>query len=104
MPRAGHKHISKRKQQPNSFIGAFIFVIAVAEPLANLPQIFTIFYHRNAAGVSITSWFLYLFFALNWLWYGLITKQKPIVVGACLFILTDGTVALGAILFGGKIL
>ena len=103
MPRSSHKHITKRKTDNTKFIGSFIFVIAIAEPLANLPQIYTILYHRDASGVSITSWLLYLFFAVNWFWYGIVTKQKPMIVGAVLFIITDGIVVISAMAFGGKL-
>ncbi len=107
MPRGTNIHPLKvrAKTAPptNTFIGYFIFVVAVAEPLANIPQIFTVFYHQNAAGVSITSWALYFLFAATWLWYGIAFKIKPTIIGGALFMLTDICVIIGACMYGGKI-
>lgn len=49
-------HIAARHGNSVGIVGKVIYVVAVAEPLANLPQIFTIYIHRNATGVSVTSW------------------------------------------------
>lgn len=80
-----------------------IYIVAVAEPLANLPQIYTIFAHHDATGVSITSWILYASFALTWLWYGIHLKLHPTIIGGSLFFVTDLCVVAGAIMFGGRL-
>jgi uncharacterized protein with PQ loop repeat len=105
MPRATHAHIAHRLKLPQkSFIDKFIYVVAFLEPMANLPQIYTIYSHQDASGVSILSWVLYALFGTTWLWYGIHTKQKPMITGGLLFVITDLIVAIEAIAFGGKIL
>jgi len=103
MPRSTQAHAVALKRLPRqTFIDRFIYVVAVAEPLANLPQIYTIYAHKNAAGVSLTSWVLYAAFALTWLWYGIHKRERPMVVGATLFLTTDTAVIIGAMMYGGR--
>jgi uncharacterized protein with PQ loop repeat len=106
MPRVAHTHIARHHKtlQKKSFIDKLIYVVAVLEPMANLPQIVTIYTHQDATGVSITSWVLYALFGATWLWYGIHTKQRPMITGGFLFVITDMIVVIGSIAFGGKVL
>jgi uncharacterized protein with PQ loop repeat len=103
VPRHNIAHPRQKTEDPLSLIDRLIYVAAVAEPLANLPQVFTIYSLRNASGVSITSWILYMVFAAIWLWYGIHTKQRPMIIAAMLFLATDLAVVMGALMFGGTV-
>lgn len=104
MPRHSVHHVVARPadHRRGSIILKMIFFVAVLEPATNLPQIYTIYAHRDAAGVSITTWILYAIFGSLWLWYGIFARQKPITIAASLFVITDLSVVVGALLFGGK--
>jgi MtN3 and saliva related transmembrane protein len=104
MPRSNHRHIKTLHASPKkrTLLDNFIYVVAIAEPLGNLPQIYTIYSSHQATGVSITSWMIYAFFALTWLAYGVHAKVKPSVVAGTMFFLTDVTVIIGAWMYGGR--
>jgi uncharacterized protein with PQ loop repeat len=89
------------KAPRKSIIERLIYVAVIAEPIANVPQLNAIYSRHDASGVSIGSWALYACFALIWLWYGVHTKQKPMMIGGTLFFMTDMSVAIGASLYGG---
>lgn len=91
------------KAKTSSFLDSFVYIVAVAEPLGNLPQIIKIYGSQQAAGVSVTSWSLYAFFAITWLLYGLRVKQAPMVVAGILFFITDAIVIIGALIYGSEI-
>lgn len=104
-------HLSVRKRiyknlepfpHPDSgkrFLDSFIFVIGALGPLATVPQVYTIFAHHSAAGVSIFSWSAYFLFSIVWVIYGIVHKEKAITFTYCLWILMNGLVALGAIIY-----
>ena len=83
-------------------INKVIFVVAALQPLGGLPQIVKIFTTHNAVSISISTWVVFEIFNLLWLWYGLANKQKAVIVSAVLFIITEGAVLVGGILFGGS--
>lgn len=102
-----HIHLArtarKATKAPSPLVAKLIYVVAVAEPLANLPQIHAIFTRHTAAGVSLTAWLLYAFFAASWLTYGINTRQKAMIIGSSLILLTDLCVVAGGFIYGGKL-
>ncbi len=104
-----HQHIRKRiyknlEQFPNPnpkirFLDRLIFVIGALGPIATIPQAYTIFAHHSAAGVSFFSWFVYFLFSIVWLVYGIVHKEKAIIFSYSLWIIMNGLVAFGAIIY-----
>jgi uncharacterized protein with PQ loop repeat len=84
------------------FVNRATLVVALVEPLGTVPQIATIFRTRNAAGVSISTWLLFVLFSLTWLWFGVVERQKVVVISSIVLALTDGIVVVGGLLYGGK--
>ena len=68
--------------------------------LMTIPQVLTIWIGRQAAGVSILSWSAYLLSALLWLWFGLQKRDRNIYLPCVGWILLDGAVIAGAVLYG----
>jgi uncharacterized protein with PQ loop repeat len=57
-----------------------IYGVAILSPIMTLPQLMQIWVDRNVAGVSLLTWSSYTVFAGFWLMYGLVHKEKPIIV------------------------
>jgi uncharacterized protein with PQ loop repeat len=105
MVQSSQHHLTPRKQASKlTFLDHFIYIVAATEPMANIPQIITIYRTHQASGVSIMSWLMYALFAITWLAYGIHIKRKPMIIGSSLIFATDMMVVVGAILFGGKII
>lgn len=96
------KIYSLKKSLQRRIINKIILVAAIIQPLGTIPQIIVVYAKHNATSISISSWLLYLFFDLLWLWYGLAEKQKAIVVSSLLFTILEGLVAVGGFLYGGS--
>lgn len=100
MPKKAHPKPKESLQK--TFINRIIFVVAALQPLGTIPQIVTVYKNHNATSIAISSWLLYVIFDLLWLWYGIVNKQKAIIVSAILFTALEGTVAVGGFLYGGS--
>ena len=107
----GIHHIHKRKRvhkkledypHKNKWINSldkFLIVVAVIGPLIALPQIFRIFVFNSAAGVSGLSWGLYALFNIPWFVYGVVHKDKPIMIAYSLSFIANLTVLTGALIY-----
>ncbi len=100
MPKRHHPNSNDALQK--QFINKIILVVAVIQPLATIPQILTVFREHDASSISITSWLIYVMFDLLWLWYGIVNKQKAVIISAVLFSILEGIVMIGGFLYGGQ--
>ena len=81
------------------YLDKFLMVVAITGPLMDLPQIFKIYYFKNAAGVSLLSWTLYAIFDIPWIIYGIVHKDKPIVVAYLCWMITNLFVIAGTLIY-----
>ena len=81
-----------------SFIDKGVYVVGLLGILVILPQSFNIWIGKNSAGVSLMTWGGFLIGSLFWLFYGIIHKEKPIILTNLAVILADITVILGLIM------
>jgi uncharacterized protein with PQ loop repeat len=104
-----HQHIRKRIQENEDFpsqkgikkfLDKIIFAVAFIMPLMTLPQIYNIWVLKDATGVSVATWSAFLFFALIWLSYGIVHKEKPLIISYATWIVMHVSVVVGTILYG----
>jgi uncharacterized protein with PQ loop repeat len=93
----------RQQTKQRQFINKAILVVAAIEPLSTIPQVITVFSHRSAAGVSVTSWVLFVIFDVIWAWYGLSEKQTAIIISGVMFGILEAAVVVGALLYGGSL-
>lgn len=76
-----------------------MYVLAVAAPIALLPQVYQIFAYKDASGLSLTTWLL--LGCSNCLWgvYGLVHKEKLVLTASCLMAILNMVVVYGIILY-----
>ncbi len=67
--------------------------------LMTVPQVWTIWVGREAAGVSVLSWGAYLLSALLWFWYGIGKRDRNIYLPCIGWIGLDAAVIAGALLY-----
>ena len=77
------------------WLDKLIYFVAIAGPLAILPQIFKIWQSKTAAGVSSFYWIFFLFTSLVWLIYGFVHKEKPIIFANLLYLILGFIVLVG---------
>ena len=64
-----------------------------------VPQIWTIWALRDAAGVSLLSWGNYLMAACLWFVHGVLKRDKTIYVPCVGWVLLDAAVVFGVLLY-----
>lgn len=86
---------------PTLMVDRLIYFAAIVEPLFSIPQAYTIFSTRSAQSVSIPAWLGFEFMTLIWIWYGIVHRDRMILIYQGLFFIIDGSVVVGALLYGG---
>jgi uncharacterized protein with PQ loop repeat len=74
--------------------------VSVFTMFMTIPQVWTIWIGRQAAGVSVVSWSAYLISALLWFWFGVRKRDKNIYLPCIGWITLDGAVIVGALVYG----
>ena len=89
-----HPHKWKR------FMDHAIYAVGIFGPIMTIPQVTKIWIHRNAAGVSAISWISYIIAAVFWLIYGIMHKEKPIILTYTIWIFLEIFIVVGVLLYG----
>ena len=86
--------------QADPVLRRFLGGMSVFTLLMTVPQVWTIWIERQAAGVSILSWGAYLLSAALWFWFGLRQGDKNIYLPCIGWMALNGAVVAGAIVYG----
>lgn len=81
------------------FLDNLVLLVAVIGPVTNLPQIFKIFSEKNAAGISVFTWMLWIVMSIIWLIYGIVHKEKPIIISSTLWTIAEIVVIYATLLY-----
>jgi len=102
------KQISKKLRQKikkeeqltkTKFLDKLVLIIALIWPVFELPQLIKIFAEKTAAGVSLMTWSFFVIFSIPWLIYGIVHKEKPIIILYLLWIIIDSSIVVGILLY-----
>lgn len=89
----------QKKTAYTKFLDKLTFVVGVIGPFTVLPQIYTIYSTKSAAGVSSTTWALIFVVTFPWVLYGLAHKEKNIIVSFILWEVMNAAVFIGALIY-----
>lgn len=78
------------------------YIVAIIEPVITIPQIVVIFRDRTAAGIAISSQIGYQLFTLIWLWYGIVHKEKVIIMYQVFWLVLQTLIIIGGLKYGAK--
>lgn len=103
----GMHHVYKRKnaqkRQRNSIkfkcLDASVYFAAILNPLMTIPQVYIIYAHKEAVGVSTISWGAYVVTSFIWFIYGLAHREKPIIFANLASGILSFLIALGTVIY-----
>jgi uncharacterized protein with PQ loop repeat len=107
----GMHHIHKRKRfheklEPFphenkwiNFLDRLLLVVAIVGPIMSIPQIYKIYSLKTAAGVSALSFGFFAVFNIPWIIYGIVHKEKPIVIAYILWLISNTAVVVGTMMY-----
>ena len=91
---------SGSESKPDTLLRRVLGGMSIFTLLMTLPQVLTIWVAHQAAGVSVLSWSAYLLSACLWFWYGLQQGDKNIYLPCVGWVILDGAVIAGALVYG----
>lgn len=109
---AGLHHFHKRKRihqklekypstdKKKNLMDKLIYIIIFVAPIMTIPQLMKIWVEKNATGLSIFSWGTYAIGSFLWLGYGLVHKEKPLIVSHLIWVILHTSIIVGIILYG----
>jgi uncharacterized protein with PQ loop repeat len=77
----------------------FISVVGLVGPIMTTPQIINIWVYRQTEGLAIASWSTYVMTSSFWLIYGILHKERAIILVNIAWILANLSVVTGILLF-----
>ncbi|MCH8519470.1 MAG: hypothetical protein LAT82_01820 [Nanoarchaeota archaeon] len=87
------------KEKRNLFLEKIVSIISFIFPLSALPQIYNIWILNEVAGVSITTWILFLLMQIPLFLYAIIHEDKKLQTMFGLWCLMYGLVIIGIIVY-----
>jgi len=75
-----------------------VYTTALFGVIANIPQLTKIWIDKEVSGVSIITWLGFLLGSIFWLCYGIIHREKPIIVTNILYVAVQFMIVLGLFL------
>ena len=86
--------------QTDIVLRRFLGGMSIFTLVMTVPQVWTIWINQQAAGVSILSWGAYFLSAVLWFWFGLKQRDKNIYLPCIGWMVLNGAVVLGAVVYG----
>jgi len=79
---------------PSTLLDKTVLVVALAEPLTTIGQIWQLWTDKSAAGNSLITWGFFELSALVWLLYGIKIRSRPLVITEGLWLVAQAVVIL----------
>ena len=93
----GHKHLHLKKHK--KLFDYTVYAFMVATPLFELPQLWDIYSRKSAQDVSLATWGFFFIANIAWIIYAVQNKLKPLLVVYVLYILIEGGIVAGILLY-----
>ena len=101
-----HQHKRKRKKLDSQsdnvkkIIDKLVYVAGFFGLAMTIPQIAIIWIGQNASGVSIITWASYFIIGAVFIAYGIVHKEKPLIIIYVLWEIFYVIIIVGALIFG----
>ena len=87
--------VHKIKSHISSIVNNGIYVIAAMGPLSAFDQVWQIWWLGNKNGVSLLMWLSWIPGAVFWLIYGILHRDKPIILTQTLWLIMQIAIVSG---------
>ena len=81
------------------FLDNICLLFSVFMPLTTIPQIYKIFTYQLVDGLSLLMWVLYCIGVIPFLIYGIVHREKPIIILNVLWLIAQITIIIGIIMY-----
>ena len=88
------------RKRSKRFMDKIVYLVAILGPIMTIPQFLKVYVEQNVSGLSLISWSSYFLINIVWLCYGILHKEKPIVLAYSAWMIMNGLIALGIVVYG----
>lgn len=85
------------KKSSHRLLDYLVYIASFAGPLMTIPQIIDVWVKKDPT-INITTWASWILIASVWLVYGIVHKEKPIIVSNALWITVEALVVIGTLM------
>lgn len=90
---------NENKEKIKKIFDKFIAVVGLIGPIMTTPQIINVWIHHQVEGLAIASWGTYVMTSSFWLIYGILHKERAIILVNIAWILANASVVTGILIF-----
>ncbi|MBI2031773.1 MAG: hypothetical protein HYT08_04130 [Candidatus Levybacteria bacterium] len=94
-----HKEMKHGGNLFHRILTGIVMVVATLSPLITAPQLINIYISRNVSGVSQVTWLAYVFTASMWFSYGVIHRERVLIINGALGVILGSLISLGIVLY-----
>ena len=115
-----HHYMKKKKEQKTSYairsfiarvfgptdhekvvhiFDKFIAVVGLIGPIMTTPQIMNVWIHHQVEGLALATWSTYVITSAFWLIYGILHKERAIILVNIAWILSNLSIVVGILIF-----
>lgn len=76
----------------------FITVLSILSPFTNIPQLIEV-YQARSGDLSLLSWSLYVVFTIPFIIYGIIDRDRMVLINSCINLILLSTILVGILLY-----
>jgi uncharacterized protein with PQ loop repeat len=80
-------------------VDAFAYFFGIITPLFSIPQLYEIWHYKTAESVSLASWGAFTIASVFWVFYGLVHKEKPIIISQILWFVLQLFIVIGILMY-----
>ncbi len=106
----GVRHVSRRKKARLSglptrasvfknVLDILIYPIAIAAPLALLPQVVQVYITQDASSLALPTWLILGLLNVTWTFYGFAHREWPIILTNAMLAALNFAVVIGIVLY-----
>ncbi|MBI2579272.1 MAG: hypothetical protein HYW27_00035 [Candidatus Aenigmarchaeota archaeon] len=77
-----------------------ILLVGIMGPIMTIPQLVKIFAEKDASGISVVTFTSYLILDFFWLAYGIMHREKPIIMTFVAWIALNIIIIAGTLMYG----
>lgn len=75
-----------------------MYILPLLAPIMTLPQLMDVWQNHQKASVSVVTWGTYTILSGIWMLYGVLHKEKQLILVNLLLLFIDGAIVAGVLL------
>ena len=91
--------VSKSQSKLRKVMDRLVYMAGIIGPVMTMPQVIKVWSEKNASGIAVETWGAYLFLSLIWLSYGILHKEKPLIIMYSAYFLINVMIVSGVLMY-----